>query len=424
MAKDKIVLTIVTTIMFIRFSTSGNSYEDILNSNDDYEEDYEEPYTEPENCICVPYYQCKEDFSGLVEDGVDIMDLRISVGDGSGFYPPAKPIPGLQDAPRPLGQAKCGDVDVCCPIECGRTYNDLPSADTDDNGLTDRMYQSPISYRITDDLTKARVLQSKTANFAEFPWMLGVLHGKVYRCGGSLIHPQVAITAAHCVSNDKTSSNLRARSLVTDTFIVRAGEWNWEATDEPMAHQDQTTKKVLIHSQYDPPSLRNDIALLILETPFKLSANVAIACIATKPPVDDSSKCVVSGWGKNGYRNGVYQSTLKKMSLPLVPHRKCLQSLRNARLGPTFQLHRSFICAGEGFKDTCKGDGGSPLMCPISGVEGRYEQVGIVSWGLTCGMQNTPGVYVNVAMFSNWIDMNMRENNFDTTVYKHKSTRT
>lgn len=62
-------------------------------------------------------------------------------------------------------------------------------------------------------------------------------------------------------------------------------------------------------------------------------------------------------------------------------------------------------------------------MCPIPGAEGRYEQVGIVSWGLTCGVQNTPGVYVNVGMFANWIDVNMRENNFDTTVYKHKSVR-
>lgn len=29
-----------------------------------------------ENCICVPYWQCKEDYSGLVEDGVGIMDIR------------------------------------------------------------------------------------------------------------------------------------------------------------------------------------------------------------------------------------------------------------------------------------------------------------------------------------------------------------
>lgn len=28
------------------------------------------------SCICVPYWQCKDDFSGLLQDGVDIMDVR------------------------------------------------------------------------------------------------------------------------------------------------------------------------------------------------------------------------------------------------------------------------------------------------------------------------------------------------------------
>lgn len=344
-------VSMVLIIFLIKIINTRSDYQDILNSDgDEYDENYDEPYTEPENCICVPYYQCKEDFSGLVEDGVDIMDVRISAGDASSFYP----VPGLQDAPRPLGQAKCGDVDVCCPIECGRTYNDLPRSDTDgfqNNILGNRMYsgQSPIAFRIADDFNKARMLRGDTAQFAEFPWMLGVLQGKVYRCGASLIHPQVAVTAAHCVAS---TNDLLERNI---PFIVRAGEWNWESTDEPMSHQDRNSKKVIIHSQYDPPSLRNDIALLILETPFKLSANVAIACIATKPPLTNDSrshnKCVVSGWGKNGHRNGVYQSTLKKMTLPLVNHRRCVQALRIARLGPTFQLHRSFVCAGgEAFK--------------------------------------------------------------------------
>lgn len=29
-----------------------------------------------ENCVCVPYWQCKEDFSGLIQDGIGIMDVR------------------------------------------------------------------------------------------------------------------------------------------------------------------------------------------------------------------------------------------------------------------------------------------------------------------------------------------------------------
>lgn len=29
-----------------------------------------------QNCVCVPYWQCKDDFTGLIDDGVDLMDIR------------------------------------------------------------------------------------------------------------------------------------------------------------------------------------------------------------------------------------------------------------------------------------------------------------------------------------------------------------
>lgn len=42
-------------------------------------QDYSDEEIDPHRhsyCICVPYWQCKEDFSGFIEDGVDIMDVR------------------------------------------------------------------------------------------------------------------------------------------------------------------------------------------------------------------------------------------------------------------------------------------------------------------------------------------------------------
>ena len=42
-----------------------------------------------------------------------------------------------------------------------------------------------------------------------------------------------------------------------------------------------------------------------------------------------------------------------------------------------FMLHKSFLCAGgKRGEDTCKGDGGGPLLCRLPGVEEeRYVQV-------------------------------------------------
>lgn len=95
---------------------------------------------------------------------------------------------------------------------------------------------------------------------------------------------------------------------------------------------------------------------------------------------------------------GIFQPQLKHVKLPLIPFQTCENLLRQtSRLSDTFRLHRSFICAG-GVKDedTCKGDGGGPLVCPSTKYKGRYVQVGITSWGVGCGDENVPGAYAFV----------------------------
>merc|ERR1712186_221877 len=68
-------------------------------------------------------------------------------------------------------------------------------------------------------------------------------------------------------------------------------------------------------------------------------------------------------------------------------------------------LDESFVCAGGvNGKDTCKGDGGSPLVCPSQSDPNTYIQAGIVAWGIGCGEDNTPGVYADVSQASCWMD--------------------
>jgi secreted trypsin-like serine protease len=79
--------------------------------------------------------------------------------------------------------------------------------------------------------------------------------------------------------------------------------------------------------------------------------------------------------------------------------------------------HGFTITGGEEKIDTCQGDGGSPLVCPIGPVsENRYIQVGITSWGIGCG-DIIPAVYANVAMFREWIDGHVLNYGFDPSTY-------
>lgn len=54
--------------------------------------------------------------------------------------------------------------------------------------------------------------------------------------------------------------------------------------------------KTIIHPDYNHESPRNDIALLVLETPFEFTDNVNTICLPGINDKWDSSSCVASDW--------------------------------------------------------------------------------------------------------------------------------
>ena len=218
----------------------------------------------------------------------------------------------------------------------------------------------------------------------------------------------VVLTAAHCV-NGKVPASLK----------VRAGEWDTQTKLELYPHVDADVQSLVVHKDYYKGGLFNDIAVLFLKTPIQNAENINTVCLPPQNFNFDHSRCFASGWGKDVFgKEGKYQVILKKIELPVVPFEPCQKSLRTTRLGNRFKLHKSFICAGgEPGKDTCKGDGGSPLVCPVPGHDGHYYQAGIVAWGIGCGENGTPGVYVNVAEFRNWVDQQLSINGINSQSY-------
>merc|ERR1712055_872704 len=254
------------------------------------------------------------------------------------------------------------------------------------------------------------------SQFGEWPHMCAILHEKpveqeggysgepqtvnLYQCGGSLIAPGVILTAAHCVD--------KFRQTPTE-LKIRCGEWDTQNQTEPYPHQDRYVQTLNIHPEFDGHNLQNDFAVLFTSEDFVLSSHIDTTCLPQADELFDGTTCFATGWGKDRFGSaGQYQVVLKEIDLPVVSNYECQDRLRSTRLGQKYKLHDSFLCAGGiNGKDTCKGDGGSPLVCPSKYDPNTYVQAGIVAWGIGCGEDGTPGVYASVSKAVCWIDYAM-----------------
>ncbi|XP_044761124.1 phenoloxidase-activating factor 2-like isoform X2 [Coccinella septempunctata] len=398
--------------------------------------------------VCVPYYNCDPTTKTVIQtgefDGFNSINIR-NFAFGSSLKN------GLYDD----GENQCDHyLDVCCQVRPNSTstFSSTTQGSILTHSSTREAFTSPsissteritrtkptattrkptstgnrpdeftLNEKADDDWTECGVrnvngidftLQGNLHNeaqYGEFPWQVALLrtnydksiHGHQCICGGSLIRPNVVLTAAHCLT-----------ILQPSEITVRAGEWDTQTTKERIPFQERLAIKTITHEKYGDGAI-NDIGIVVLNEPFTKVKSIGLVCLPKANQKVDSQHCIASGWGKNNFgREGAYSVILKKIELPIVSNDKCQNLLRKTRLGPLFKLHNSFTCAGgEAGKDTCTGDGGSPLVCPDQDNPRRYIQSGIVSWGVGCGQKDVPGVYTDVVKMINWVERKLREIN-------------
>ncbi|KAK9509013.1 hypothetical protein O3M35_006428 [Rhynocoris fuscipes] len=279
---------------------------------------------------------------------------------------------------------------VIRPVTSKPTFSYKPITD---NGL----YSSEPDCGIPE-VAKFRVVGGNEALPGRWPWMAAIfLHGTrrtEFWCGGSLISSRHILTAAHC------TKDTRQRPFSPRQFTVRLGDIDLRRDDEPSAPQTYHVTEIRAHPKFSRVGFYNDIAVMVLDRQIKRSRYVKPLCLP--PPQLRHADFVgrsptVVGWGTT-YYGGKESTVQRQVDLPVWRNEECDRTY--------FQpINENFICAGlkEGGKDACQGDSGGPLMLK---QDGRWIQIGIVSFGNKCGEPGYPGVYTRVTKYMDWIEKN------------------
>ncbi|GFY73921.1 proclotting enzyme, partial [Trichonephila inaurata madagascariensis] len=222
----------------------------------------------------------------------------------------------------------------------------------------------------------------------EWSWMVALLRRNRFFCGGVIINDWYVLTAAHCILG------VRLKDLK-----VRLGEYNF---NEKNSHQeDIPVAEIKRHALFVTLTFQHDIALLKLRRRIEYTKFIGSICLPNpgRGTFSDMNATVV-GWGTVSF-GGKASPVLRQVTIPVWDNDECDKVYRFER------ITESFLCAGspENGEDACQGDSGGPLMT-IN--EGRWEVIGIVSWGRRCGDPTFPGVYTRVTTYLDWINENMR----------------
>ncbi|XP_043672667.1 serine proteinase stubble-like [Vespula pensylvanica] len=236
-----------------------------------------------------------------------------------------------------------------------------------------------------------RIVGGQNADPGEWPWISALFNAGRQFCGGSLIDNKHVLTAAHCVVNMNSWDVAR--------LTVRLGDYNIKTNSE-IRHVERRVKRVVRHRGFNSRTLYNDVAILTLSEPVEFTEQIRPICLPSGSKLYVGMTATVIGWGSLR-ESGPQPAILQEVSIPVWSNSECKFKYGSAAPGGIVD---SFLCAGRAAMDSCSGDSGGPLMVN----DGRWTQVGIVSWGIGCGKGQYPGVYTRVTHFLPWIYKNLK----------------
>lgn len=191
----------------------------------------------------------------------------------------------------------------CPPMQCGRTTTAVETLKSllrvrqsgEQKETSDSRTGKDANRRVGKaDPEEVRIVGGESSGPLNWPFVVAIYQNGNFHCGGVIYTNVWVITAAHCMSHyDQHYFEIRAGMLRRHSFA-------------PMS-QTVKVQQAIVHKQYDRHDMKNDIAMLRLESALLFNRWVKPICLPAPGRVTVDAKwvwgpavgthCIAVGWG-------------------------------------------------------------------------------------------------------------------------------